>query len=68
MCRLGARVNSSELSDKSDFLSCPDQSRNDSCVITLTLPTKPANARASLEIRGEAAPNESGANANTLTH
>jgi hypothetical protein len=34
----------------------PDQSRNDSCVITLTLPTKPANARASLEIRGQADP------------
>jgi hypothetical protein len=46
----------------------PDQSRNDSCVITLTLPTKPANARASLEIRAKLPPNGSGANANTVTH
>jgi hypothetical protein len=34
----------------------PDQSRNDSCVITLTLPTKPANAHAALAIRGQADP------------
>jgi hypothetical protein len=37
----------------------PGQSRNGSCVITLKLPTKPtkpANARASLAIRGQADP------------